>query len=127
MRGTTPSELPFGTYEPPNDWDKFGGAGGMGFGFWQAFIAHVGLDNVPFYQFSWQESLSAMYEFHRLTGIRIGASVTANWRSAYRLAQEMTPAQRVITLFADAGSDGERDQGERYFHELGAVHPASAT
>lgn len=127
VRGTTPSELPFGTYDPPNDRDKFGGAGGMGFGFRQPFIAHAGLDAVPFDHINWQESLSAMYEFYRLIGIRIGASAAANWRSAYRLAQEMTPAQRVITLFADAGSDDERDRGERYFHELGALHPASST
>lgn len=121
--GTTPSELPFGTYDPPNDCDKFGGAGGMGFGFRQPFLAHMGLEHVPFKEVSWQASLSAMYEFHRLTGVRIGASAAANWRCAYELAQEMTPAQCVITLFADAGSDAERDRGEQYFHALGALHP----
>ncbi|WP_243466137.1 hypothetical protein [Sodalis glossinidius] len=120
--GTTPRELPFGTYDPTNDCDKFGGVGGMGFGFRQPFLAHVGLDDVQFNEVSWRVSLSAMFEFHLLTDIRIGASAAANWSSAYRLAQEMTPAQCVITLFADAGSDAERDRGEQYFHELGALH-----
>lgn len=99
----------------------------MIFDFRQPFIAHAGLDAVPFEHINWQEVPSAIYEFYRLTGIRIGASAAANWRSVYRLAQEMTPTQRVITLFADAGSEDERDRGERYFHELDALHLASST
>lgn len=81
------------------------------------------LEDVPFHEVSWPTSLSAMFEFHRLTCIRIAAADAANWRSTYWLAKEMTTAQCVITLFDDAGSDAERDRGEQYFHELCALHP----
>lgn len=118
VQGTTPKELPFGTMAPPNGRDKFAGAGGMGFGFRQPFITRMKLDALPFNQIGWQESLAAMYEFYQLTGIRIGASSAANWKGACRLAQTLTREEQVVTLFADAGSDSEREKGEVFFHQL---------
>ncbi|WP_410013491.1 pyridoxal-phosphate dependent enzyme [Sodalis sp. C49] len=115
VQGTTPRELPFGTLAPPNGRDKFAGAGGMGFGFRQPFISRMQLDVLPFSLIGWQESLAAMYEFYHLTGIRIGASSAANWKSACRLAQTLGPDQQVVTLFADAGSDSDREKGEVFF------------
>ncbi|NDL63699.1 pyridoxal-phosphate dependent enzyme [Acerihabitans arboris] len=115
--GVTPKELPYGTMAPPNGLDKFAGAGGMGFGFRQPFISRMRVDRLPFYQLDWQGSLAAMYEFYHLTGIRIGASSAANWKGACHLAQTLGSDEQVVTLFADAGSDGDREKGEVFFHQ----------
>ncbi|HEY0208603.1 pyridoxal-phosphate dependent enzyme [Acerihabitans sp.] len=122
--GTTPKELPFGTLSPPNGRDKFAGAGGMGFGFRQPFITHMKLNKLPFNLIGWQESLAAMYEFHKLTGIRIGASSAANWKSACRLAQTLKPGEQVVTLFADAGNDSDLEKGEVFFTSANRSNPA---
>lgn len=117
MQGTTPKEMPYGTMSPPNGMNKFAGAGGMGFGFQQPFVTRMGYDRLPFHQVDWQDSLAAMYEFYHLTGIRIGSSSAANWKSACHLAQTLDKDQHVITLFADAGSDAERERGEIFYHQ----------
>jgi len=122
VQGTTPRELPFGTMAPPNGKNKFAGAGGMGFGFRQPFITRMPVENLPFFKVSWEESLAAMFEFHQLTGVRIGASSAANWKSAYHLARSMEPHQVVVTLFADAGSDSDREQGQEFFNCDEPVH-----
>ncbi|WP_413742179.1 pyridoxal-phosphate dependent enzyme [Sodalis sp. RH15] len=122
VQGTTPSEMPFATFAPPDGRDKYAGAGGMGFGFRQPFITRMTPDEVPFYHVGYEEALGAMYEFNHLTGIRIGASSAANWRSAYYLARALGPDERVITLFADAGSDRDRERGEMFYSRLGPVH-----
>ncbi|TKI04470.1 pyridoxal-phosphate dependent enzyme [Martelella alba] len=122
VQGTTPKEMPYATLSPPDGRDKFAGAGGMGFGFRQPFIDRMNRKNIPFCHVSWQESLSGMYEFYRLTGVRIGASAAANWKSAYQLAQTMDPDHVVVTLFADAGSDSDREKGKAFFSQLEPVH-----
>ncbi len=122
VQGTTPAELPFGTMAPPDGRNKFAGAGGMGFGFKQPFITRMKVLDIPFYPVSWQESLSAMFEFYKLTGMKIGSSSAANWQSAYHLAATMGPEETVITLFADAGSDADRIQGEEFFNCSRPIH-----
>ncbi len=122
VQGTTPKEMPFATLSPPDGREKFAGAGGMGFGFRQPFISRMKRGEVPFYHVGWEESLSAMYEFYRLTGIPIGASAAANWKSAYQLARSLGPDELVVTLFADAGSDCDREKGEALYSRLEPVH-----
>ncbi len=122
VQGTTPREMPFGTMSPPNGRDKFAGAGGMGFGFRQPFITRMTADEVPFYHVGWEESLSAMFEFYQLTGVRIGASSAANWKSAYHLARSCGQDEPVVTLFADAGSDSDREKGKNFFKRTAPVH-----
>ncbi|XBS69529.1 hypothetical protein ABK905_24685 [Acerihabitans sp. KWT182] len=63
-----------------------------------------------------------MHEFYLLTGIRIGASSAANWKSAYQLARSLGPDERVVTLFADAGCDSDRQKGEAFYSRMGPVH-----
>lgn len=122
VQGTTPRELPYGTMAPPNGKNKFAGAGGMGFGFLQPFITRMPVAELPFYKVGWEEALGAMFEFHQLTGVRIGASSAANWKSAYHLARSLGPEAQVITLFADAGSDSDRDKGQEFFTRGEPVH-----
>ena len=122
VQGTTPLEMPFGTMSPPDGRDKFAGSGGMGFGFRQPFIARINRDEVPFRHVGYEEALSAMYEFYQLTGIRIGGSSAANWKNAYGLAQSLGPDEVVVTLFADAGSDHEREKGKGLYARSTAVH-----
>ncbi|MFZ4831858.1 pyridoxal-phosphate dependent enzyme [Rouxiella sp. Mn2063] len=114
--GTTPQELPYGTLSAPNGEAKFAGAGGLGYGFRQPFIGQLMPQEPPFKTVSYREALSAMYEFFHLTGIKIGASSAANWKVAWKLAQSMNPGQQVVTLFADAGSDMDRDKGREWFY-----------
>lgn len=115
--GCTPSELPYGTFSVPNGERKFAGAGGLGFGFRQPFISKLMQHEPYFNTVSYREALSAMYEFHQLTGIKIGASSAANWKTAYKLAETLEMGQRVVTLFADAGADIEREKGEEWFKQ----------
>ncbi|WP_213993302.1 pyridoxal-phosphate dependent enzyme [Sodalis sp. dw_96] len=122
VQGTTPKEMPFATFSPPDGRGKYAGAGGMGFGFRQPFITRMTREEVPFCHVGLEEALSAMYEFYQLTGIRIGGSSAANWKSAYQLARSLGPDERVITMFADAGSDSDREKGEVFYSRLGPVH-----
>lgn len=112
--GSTPSELPYGTFSAPNGEAKFAGAGGLGFGFRQPFISKL-MQHEPFFNpVSYREALIAMYEFYQLTGVKIGASSAANWKTAFKLAEALERGQRVVTLFADAGSDIEREKGRKW-------------
>lgn len=114
--GSTPCELPYGTRSAPNGEAKFAGAGGLGFGFRQPFINQLMQHEPPFNPVSYREALSAMYEFTQLTGVKIGASSAANWKTAWKLAENLAPGQQVVTLFADAGSDVEREKGREWFN-----------
>ncbi|WJV63930.1 pyridoxal-phosphate dependent enzyme [Pectobacteriaceae bacterium CE70] len=119
--GTTPTELPYGTLNAPNGEAKFAGAGGLGFGFRQPFISELMPKNLPFNEVSYREALSAMYEFYHLTGVKIGASSAANWKTAWKLASTLKKHQQVVTLFADAGTDTEREKGEAWFKNTETV------
>lgn len=120
--GTTPAELPYGTLNAPNGEAKFAGAGGLGFGFLQPFISELMPEDLPFNPVSYREALSAMYEFHHLTGVKIGASSAANWKTAWKLASTLEKYQQVVTVFADAGSDAEREKGKIWFSHAQAVY-----
>nr|AMB18977.1 RosC [Erwinia rhapontici] len=119
--GTTPAELPYGTLNAPNGEAKFAGAGGLGFGFRQPFISQLMPKNLPFNEVSYREALTAMYEFWQLTGVKIGASSAANWKTAWKLAATLGKNQQVVTLFADAGSDAEREKGAVWFKQSDSV------
>jgi len=115
--GPPPAELPYGTLNAPNSDAKFAGAGGLGFGFRKPFISQMMPKNLPYNEVSYREALAAMYEFWHLTGVKIGASSAANWKTAWKLAATLAKGQQVITLFADAGSDVEREKGEVWFKQ----------
>lgn len=119
--GSTPQELPYGTLSAPNGEAKFAGAGGLGFGFRQPFISKLMPQEPPFNQVSYREALCAMHEFFQLTGIKIGASSAANWKTAWKLAMTLERGQQVVTLFADAGSDVEREKGREWFKQSEAL------
>lgn len=119
--GSTPRELPYGTLSAPNGEPKFAGAGGLGFGFRQPFISKLMPQEPPFNPVSYREALSAMHEFHQLTGVKIGASSAANWKTACKLAETLSADQRVVTLFADAGSDIDREKGREWFKQSEAL------
>lgn len=101
--GVSPAELPYGTNEPPNGRPKFAGSGGFGYGLRQPFVARLVPDATQ-RTVSQPQAMAAMAEFHRLTGLRIGASSAANWLVAQDLAATLGPDQTVVTLFADAGT-----------------------
>ncbi|CDL83708.1 pyridoxal-phosphate dependent enzyme [Xenorhabdus szentirmaii] len=115
---STPKELPYGSLAAPNGKKKFAGAGGFGWGLRQPFINKFMPEEPSFNQVSYEEAIIAMYEFFQLTGIKIGPSAAANWKTAWKLAETMTPDQKVVTLFADAGTDDEREQGREWFNQL---------
>jgi cysteine synthase A len=102
--GVTPDELPYGTHLEPNATPKFAGSGGLGYGHRQPFVAEFVPDAVH-RTVSYRRALAGMREFASLTGARIGASAAANWLIASEAASRLTPAETVVTLFADAGTD----------------------
>jgi cysteine synthase len=108
--GCTPREMPFGTMAPPNGQARFAGAGGLGFGFEQPFISLIS-SPVTFQSVSHEESLKAMFHFFEETGISIGGSAAANWIVACHVAAKLDRNAHVVTVFADAGSDIDREQG----------------
>ncbi|WDD94503.1 pyridoxal-phosphate dependent enzyme [Burkholderia sp. FERM BP-3421] len=110
--GCTPQELPFGTMAPPNGLNRFAGAGGFGFGFRQPFVSLI-QSPVTFESVTHEESLKAMHEFFSATGIPIGGSSAANWIVARRVAQQLGQGSTVVTVFADAGSDADRERGRQ--------------
>lgn len=100
--GVTPREMPYGTAAPPNSNRKFAGAGGLGYGMRQPFVDRL----VPVPRqvtVPYEQALTAMTEFRRLTGIQIGASSAANWLVSQKIASELSTADTIVTLFADAG------------------------
>lgn len=114
--GCTPREMPFGTMAPPNGSNRFAGAGGFGFGFRQPFVSLIPFD-VPFQTVSHDESLKAMFGFFEETGIPIGGSAAANWIVACELASRLGQHTNVVTVFADAGSDADRERGRQLLDE----------
>ncbi|NIF21586.1 pyridoxal-phosphate dependent enzyme [Candidatus Pantoea multigeneris] len=119
--GSTPAELPYGTLDAPNGNAKFAGAGGLGFGFRQPFIDRLMPQNLPFNPVTYAEALSAMFEFWQMTGVKIGASSAANWKTAWKMAETMEPGKQIVTLFADAGSDAEREKGQIWFKQTESI------
>ncbi|PHM46406.1 cysteine synthase [Xenorhabdus mauleonii] len=117
VMASTTKELPYGSLAAPNGKKKFAGAGGFGWGFRQPFIQKFMPEEPQFNPVSYEEAITAMYEFYHLTGIKIGSSSAANWKSAWKLAETMTSDQQVVTLFADAGVDAEREQGREWFNQ----------
>ncbi|AOK50589.1 MULTISPECIES: pyridoxal-phosphate dependent enzyme [Burkholderia] len=110
--GCTPREMPFGTLEPPNGHARFAGAGGLGYGFRQPFVSLIPF-SVPFQSVSHEESLKAMYAFFEATGIPIGGSSAANWLVARSVAERLGKDANVVTVFADAGNDADRERGRQ--------------
>lgn len=110
--GCTPHELPFGTMDPPNGNARFAGAGGFGFGFRQPFVSLIPFE-VPFQTVAYEESLKAMFRFFEETGIPIGGSAAANWIVACGVASQLDKGANVVTIFADAGSDADRERGRQ--------------
>ncbi|AOJ04137.1 MULTISPECIES: PLP-dependent cysteine synthase family protein [Burkholderia] len=110
--GCTPDEMPFGTMAPPNGSARFAGAGGLGYGFRQPFVSLIPFA-VPFQTVTHAESLKAMYRFLEETGIPIGGSAAANWIVACNVAAELGRNATVVTVFADAGSDADRERGRQ--------------
>lgn len=108
--GCTPTEMPFGTMDPPNGDPRFAGAGGLGYGFKQPFVSLIS-SQITFQNVSHEESLKAMFQFFDQTGIEIGGSAAANWVAAQRTAEQLDSDATIVTLFADAGSDAERERG----------------
>jgi cysteine synthase len=110
--GCTPHEMPFGTLAPPNGERRFAGAGGFGFGFRQPFVSLIP-SPVPFESVTHDASLKAMHAFFSATGIPIGGSSAANWIVARRVAEQLGAGSTVVTVFADAGSDADRERGRQ--------------
>lgn len=113
--GCTPSEMPFGTMEPPNSTSRFAGAGGLGFGFKQPFISLIS-GALNFQTVSYDESMKSMFMFFEETGIPIGGSSAANWIIACETASKLGEGANVITVFADAGNDKDREYGRQLLH-----------
>jgi cysteine synthase A len=110
--GCTPRELPFGTMDPPNGNARFAGAAGFGFGFRQPFVSLIPFE-VPIQTVTHEESLKAMFKFFEETGIPIGGSAAANWIVACDVASQLGKDTNVVTVFADAGSDADRERGRQ--------------
>lgn len=119
--GCTPSEMPFGTMDPPNGDPRFAGAGGLGYGFEQPFVSLIPAP-VTFQHVSHKTSLKAMYQFFEKTGIEIGGSAAANWVAAQRAAEHLDQNANVVTVFADAGSDADRERGKNILEKEQHTH-----
>lgn len=111
--GNTPREMPYGTEEPPNGLPKFAGSGGLGLKVCQPLVAELFPDathqDVPY-----DELLDAMVRFEEATGRRIGTSAAANWLVSWQLAEQLSPDDIVVTIFADAGSP---EEWQRAYHQ----------
>ncbi|MEU3986179.1 pyridoxal-phosphate dependent enzyme [Streptomyces sp. NPDC026672] len=104
--GVCPSELPYGSPQPPNGLPKYGGSGGLGDGIKQPFVA-LHDNDVDHVTVSYPRSLDAMAEFRDRTGTRIGSSAAANWLAARDVAATLSPSETVVTVFPDAGTPEE--------------------
>ncbi|WP_078882349.1 PLP-dependent cysteine synthase family protein [Streptomyces rimosus] len=109
--GVTPAELPYGTPEPPNAEPKFAGAGGLTYGMRQPFVEKL-IPEFESAQVSHPEALTAMYDFWKETGTRIGSSAGASWLIAREKAKNLGPDETVVTVFADAGSKEDWEKAE---------------
>jgi cysteine synthase A len=104
---TTPAELPYGSNAPPNGKPKFLGSGGLGCGRKQPFVASDESRIKGHMQYSYDEALRGMRDFHALTGLKIGSSAAANWLAARQVAERLGPKATVITVFPSAATDFE--------------------
>ncbi|MEU9123487.1 pyridoxal-phosphate dependent enzyme [Streptomyces sp. NPDC048506] len=109
--GVTPDELPYGTPEPPNAQPKFAGAGGLTYGMRQPFVEKL-LPEFESAQVGHREALTAMYDFWKETGTRIGSSAGASWLIAREKAKNLGPDNTVVTVFADSGSKEDWEKAE---------------
>jgi cysteine synthase A len=108
MYATTPAEMPYGTLAGGNGKPKFAGSGGLGNGIRQPFVrAHDGhvRDHMVY---GYHDTLVAMREFHRETGMWIGSSAAANLNAARTLAERLGPSSVVVTLFPSTGTPEEQ-------------------
>ncbi|MEJ1199874.1 MULTISPECIES: pyridoxal-phosphate dependent enzyme [unclassified Streptomyces] len=104
--GVTPSELPYGSEQPPNGLPKYAGSGGMGYGIRQPFVT-LHDDEIEHHTVSHSRCLELMAEFLAATGIRIGTSAAANWCTAKEVAASLPPSDTVVTVLPDAGTPEE--------------------
>ncbi|MEW2545755.1 pyridoxal-phosphate dependent enzyme [Streptomyces sp. NPDC047002] len=104
--GVCPSELPYGSEEPPNGLPKYGGSGGFGHGLKQPFVAAYDAE-IEHRNVSYPQCLDLMAEYRDLTGVRIGSSAAANWAVAREIAASLPPSSTVLTVFPDAGTPEE--------------------
>ncbi|EQD85714.1 cysteine synthase [Saccharopolyspora erythraea D] len=103
----TPSELPYGSDEPPNGRPKYAGSGGLGNGIRQPFVLGA-VDRMDGYRtVSRPRAISLMRQCLDETGMRLGSSAAANWRTALDVAAELGEGATVVTVFPDAGSPSE--------------------
>jgi cysteine synthase A len=103
---TCPSELPYGSAEPPNGRPKFAGSGGFGDGIRQPFVTLCD-DDIEHHTISYPQCLEAMAEFRERSGLRIGSSAAANWLVACDIAAALPASANVVTVFPDAGTPEE--------------------
>ena len=104
--GACPSELPYGSKEPPNGLPKYGGSGGLGDGVKQPFVA-LHDEDVEHRTVSYPRSLEAMADYRTRTGTKIGSSAAANWLVSWDIAAALPPSATVVTVFPDAGTPEE--------------------
>ncbi len=103
---TCPSELPYGSAEPPNGRPKFAGSGGFGDGIRQPFVTFYD-DEIEHHNVSYPRCVEAMVEFRERSGLRIGSSAAANWLVACDIAAALPASATVVTVFPDAGTPEE--------------------
>ena len=104
VHGVTPSEMPFGTCQPPNAKPKFAGSGGLGHGLIQPFLGNV--NSVKHHTVDFNATKQIMYEFFLRTGLRIGTSSAATWEIASRLRKDHE-ADKIVAIFPDSGTEEE--------------------
>lgn len=107
--GVTPSELPYGSEQPPNGLPKFAGSGGMGNGIRQPFV-DSDTGKIEHRTVSFELSIRAMFDCLEQTGIRVGSSAGANWLIAKEVASKLPRDAAVVTVFPDAGTPEEWNQ-----------------
>jgi cysteine synthase A len=103
----TPTELPYGSAEPPNGRPKYAGSGGLGDGIRQPFVRAFDREVDGHCTVSYPDALAAMAKFFDLTGVRIGSSAAANWIIAGQIASTLSPWDTVVTVFPCAGMPEE--------------------
>lgn len=98
----SPSELPYGSTEPPNGKPKFAGSGGLGCGRKQPFVESIDHLISRHMKFTFEETNIEVKRFFDDTGIKIGTSAAANLLAARETAHQLGSGKTVVTLFPSA-------------------------
>lgn len=105
-----PSEMPYGTKEPPNSLPKFAGSGGLGYGRKQMFVERIESEIVQQHHVSIEDAKKMMLKVYLKTDLIIGSSSAANLVVAYQIAAKLGRGKTVLTVFPSKALPEEKEE-----------------